>query len=359
MSQTIEKDRPASATARLWASSLCITVLAVMAASGALLDWLANSESMGIWMDRKWAQINDMPVIFARQYLDTEDRVLLMELPTLDASRGGAYFFGASNMKWATRLPELPPDERRYIHNFGTGEGSPYCQRQFVQYLVEHKNLLAAKPEQTLIVYGTGFLNAKPAINTDQAVFSNMWQRYGLYEYGFSSGIQPAPLGPLPAQYYLEKARCSSFVKACMDRFSRCLVPKALRRRQTASDPESLSRMYQRRMGPDWQQNMAIHRQELESFADYVRGHGMQFSIVLLPLATWHRPLPYPPKYRELVVEVCKARSIPLVDLSDLLDDDGFSDHIHANERGLDRLAPALMQIARGHLHHIGALPER
>ena len=83
---------------------------------------------------------------YARQYLDTEDRVVLQDVAELDPSAGGVYFFGASNMKWAMCVPDLPPDERMLVHNFGAGEGSPYFHRQFTEYLVKDKHILRAGP---------------------------------------------------------------------------------------------------------------------------------------------------------------------------------------------------------------------
>ena len=79
---------------------------------------------------------------YTRQYLDTEDRVVLQEIADLDPSAGGVYFFGASNMKWAMCVPDLPPAQRKLVHDFGAGEGSPYFHQQFTEYLVKHKHIL-------------------------------------------------------------------------------------------------------------------------------------------------------------------------------------------------------------------------
>ena len=40
-------------------------------------------------------------------------------------------------------------------------------------------------------MYGTSFINAKPASDSPTTVFSNMWRRYGLYDYDFHKGIEP------------------------------------------------------------------------------------------------------------------------------------------------------------------------
>ena len=68
---------------------------------------------------------------------------------------------------------------------------------------------------------------------------------------------------------------------------------------------------------------------------------------MLLPLASWHQPLPYPPKYRAMIEEFCTTNHVPLNDFSNLLTDDDFFDHIHVNQQGLQKTDAALMDIAR------------
>ena len=356
MVELAEEERIARRTARRWQPAVCLAMLAAIAASAGLLETLVHCEAVGVWMDIRWARMNETPNRYARHFLDTEDRVVLQDIPGLENSGGGVYFLGASNMKWAMRVPDLPPDQRRLVHNLGGGEGCPWFQRQLVEYLVSHEKILEAGPDKTLIVYGTSFLNAKPPADNEFCVFSNLWRRYGLYEYHLATGIRPVAMHPLVRRYCLEKARCSSFVKACLDRGCRSLVPKSLRRRSTSKDAAAYGRMYEARMGADWQANMLAHRDDLRQFLRYVRQERMQSAVVLLPLASWHRLLPYPARYRELVVELCRTESVPLVDLSDLLGDDQFDDHIHVNDRGLDRLDAALMEIARAHLRRTGVM---
>ena len=97
-------------------------------------------------MDRQWAESNEASNEYKRQYLDTEDRVVLAgNRRTWTHPQGGVYFFGASNMKWAMCVPDLPPEQRKLVHNFGAGEGSPYFHRQFTEFLVNHKDLLRSR----------------------------------------------------------------------------------------------------------------------------------------------------------------------------------------------------------------------
>ena len=143
------KDREkALATARIWQPLVCLSLLASIGLSAWATEAAVHSEPLGVWMDRKWAEINDTSNEYRRQYLDTEDRVVLEEVAELDPSAGGVYYFGASNMKWAMCVPDLPPEKRKLVHNFGAGEGSPYFQRQFTEYLVNWKKILRSRPRK-------------------------------------------------------------------------------------------------------------------------------------------------------------------------------------------------------------------
>ena len=346
-------------TARVWQPIVCLSLLASIGLSALAMEAAVHSEPLGIWMDRKWSELNETSNSYQRQYLDTEDRVVLEEVAGLDPSAGGVYFFGASNMKWAMCVPDLPPEERKLVHDFGAGEGSPYFHRQFTEYLVRDKNILRAGPEKTLIVYGTSFLNAKPANDSPNTVFSNMWRRYGLYGYDYHQGIEPFSRGTAWDVYALEKARCSSFVQGLIERAGRMAVPKALRRRKTEKDPAVYAADYKSRMGSQWEEGIRQHRHELQQWLDYLRKEKIDFKIVLLPLASWHKPLPYPPKYRAMLEEFCATNHVPLIDYSNLLSDDDFNDHIHVNSQGLPKIDAALMDVARKFLREKRIWPDK
>ena len=344
-------------TARFWQPLVCLSLLTAIGLSAVLVETAVHDEAFGVWMDIQWSKANDTVNEYRRQYLDTEDRVVLEDVADLDPSSGGVYFFGALNMKWAMRAPDLPQGQRKLVHNFGAGEGSPHFHRQFTEYLVKHKRILQAGPEKTLIVYGTSFINAKPANDSPTTVFSNMWRRYGLYDYDFRKGIEPVLISRPWDTYILEKARATSFVQGLIDRAGRLAVPKALRRRNTNKNAAVYAADYKKRMGENWEEGIEQHRRELQEWYDYVHGKNMQFAIVLLPLASWHRPLPYPPKYRAMIEDFCKANGVPLIDYSKLLTDDEFDDHIHVNAQGLERTDAALMKVAREFLQKKGVWP--
>jgi hypothetical protein len=185
-----------------------------------------------------------------------------------------------------------------------------------------------------------------------------MWRRYGLYSYRLSDGIEPAPAPAVLKGYRLEKARCCSFVQAVLDRSKRALVPAGLRRRRQSKNAEEYARMYAERMGPDWRETLAEHTADMGRLLDYLAALKVRVRMVHLPLASWHKPLPYPAEYRRQIEELCRQKSVPVVDFSDLLSDDEFFDHIHANEAGRKKLSPALVNLGLRHLRERGILPE-
>ena len=99
------------------------------------IESAVHSKAFGAWMDSEWAKANDTSNEYKRQYPRHRGPRRLEDIPDLDTSQGGVYFFGASNMKWSMCVPDLPPNEQMLVHNFGTGEGSPYFNQQFTDTL--------------------------------------------------------------------------------------------------------------------------------------------------------------------------------------------------------------------------------
>jgi hypothetical protein len=345
------------ATARVRQPLVCMGLLAAIGLAGLVLDTAVHSEAFGMWLDRKRVEGNDTPVAYERQFIDTEDRVALSDLAELDPSSGGVYFFGASNMKWGMEVPNRPPEERKLVHNFGSGEASPYFHHQFTNYLIRYKNILSAGPEKTLVVFGTTFMNARPAHDAPKLLFSNLWRRYGLYRYDFQRGIEPVSWGSFWDAYALERARCASFVQGTMVRGAMLAVPRSMRQRRNEKDPAILAANYKRILGPTWEDGIREHRRELQDWFDDLRRQGIEFQIVLLPLGSWHGKLPYPPKYQAMIEEFCKTNHVDLTDCTHLLKDDEFVDHSHPNLQGLPKLDGKLMEIARKFLEAHGAWP--
>ena len=353
-------------TARLWQPLVCFGLLASIGLSVMAIEWAIHSEAFGADGPRVVQGERDRQRIQAaipghrgphraarsgrsRRFAGRRLFLRRLEHEMVDARAGPA----ARRAKTRPRLRR-----RRRVALF-----PPAIPRG---YLVKHKKLLQAGPEKTLIVFGASFINAKAIDDGPTTFFPNLWRRYGLYRYDFGKGIEPVSHGSLLDAYYLEKARCSSFVQGMIDKAGRMAVPRALRRRKTEKDPAAFTADYKRRMGPHWEADIRQHGRELQEWFDYVHGQGMNFAVVLLPLASWHGPpLPYPPKYRAEIAAFCKrnhnpdGQAVPLYDLTSIAGDDDFADHIHMNASGLPKTDAALMEIARKFLKKTGAWPGR
>ena len=283
---------------------------------------------------------------------------MLEELENLDVSRGGVYFFGGSNMMWATACPICRLQQRQLVHNFGVGgESSARYVRQYRRVPREPQESLAGGGRQEPDRLRNLFSQYQAAERYPGNVFTNMWRRRGLYRYDLEAGIQPVPWSDCVREYVVRKGRYASLVHGVLGTLRAWLVPKALRRRKTPQNAELYAADYRQRLGTHWQEDLAAHRRELQQLPTTAEREKMNFVVVLLPLASWHKPLPYPPKYRAMIEEFCATNRVPLIDYSNLLTDDDFVDHIHVNPQGLPKIDSALMDIARKFLQEKGVWP--
>ncbi len=110
-------------------------------------------------------------------------------------------------------------------------------------------------------------------------------------------------------------------------------------------------------MGPHWESEMAHEMEALADMIDYLQTRGVRVVAFEFPLGSWFRELPYAPAFRSQITRACSKRSVPFIDLSDLLDDSDFDDSSHLNHTGQHKLHPVLMEIVLPGLHRASALP--
>ena len=230
-------------TARIWQPLVCLSLLTGIGLSALVMESAVHSETLGVWMDIKWAEVERsgqrLPAAVPRHRRSR--RVAGYRRPG-PVRRRRLFLRRLEHEVGDVRRRTCRLEQRKLVHNFGAGKARPISTGSSRNSWWSHKDILHAGPEKTLIVYGTGFLNAKPANDGPTTVFSNMWRRYGLYRYDFHKGIEPVTLGTAWDAYALEKARCTSFVHGLIDRAGRMAVPKALRRRNDRKKPRRLRR---------------------------------------------------------------------------------------------------------------------
>ncbi len=281
-------------------------------------------------------------------FVDFEERLLLDELPHADYSHGGVYFFGASNVKVSIMPWELPPAIRSRVGNYGVSSANFTQQRQFIEYLIQHRGLLRAGSGRVSVVFGLFYGNAVEVRNRPNGdYFPSLFQRHGLFTYSDRDGIRPVETSALRRWLVTEKAVASNFLRTYLFGLKGRWKP------QLAHDAGEYAAYWSGYLGSDWQAGMASQMGEWAAVIDSLLLRGVRVTAVLLPLGSWHGGLPYPSAFREQAAAVCGQHGVPLVDCSSLLPDDEFQDSTHPNLRGQMRLHRALEDLALRELRAI------
>jgi hypothetical protein len=344
--------------ARIQAAAAAVSLAAVASVCigfGAAGRCSSLVDAMDRVIEHRYAQAKIVPWNHGA-FIDLEDRLLLDELPSDDYSRGGVYLIGASKLKWATRLWELPQEERSLIHNYGIGASSHTGQFQFVRYLVEKRDLLRAGGEKNLIVFGVAY-HCTPFSCGPASFWAELWRRRGLYEYSPEMGISEARRNPLSRFYRVERARVAGMAekaKKCLMVCCERLVRDAPPRRE--HDRDQYCRVLRTFMGRDWIKKMANDTREFALTLDYLRDRNVAVLVVVLPNGSWEDELPFAEEYNKQVQAICQSKGVEFFDWSHMLPDEDFGDTAHTNLAGIAKLQPAFLQLARPHLIQTGAL---
>lgn len=330
-------------------------LLGVLAAITAAAALLAGSPAVLDWIEaRKLAYAARTRTIYSyeRGYTDFEDRMTLAELPAIDASRGGVYFIGSSNLKWGLDTWTLPAAEQARVHNLGIGGTSHTMQAALVRFLVERIGLLRAGGERSLFVFG-GSYHCAGHLDDDRGFFASLWRRHGVYTYAPDTGIDWADAPPLLRALRSERAHVAGFLQGLGRELARGLAGEAVRVHDAARYNEARRTF----MGEDWAAKIERQSDAFVRTARDLRARGAAVTLVLLPQGSWEANLPFHAAYTARMREVCAAHGIPVVDLGDLLEDEDFADSNHFNPAGQTKFTARVMDLARAHLRATGALP--
>ena len=109
-------------------------------------------------------------------------------------------FQGASaigvDLKWATRLWELPADQQLRVHNYGIGR---LTGRQFQLFATSStRESSGRRHRRNLVVVGASYHSTGDGSQDPNQFFASIWRRYGFYTYSAQSGSHPTvnPLAP-------------------------------------------------------------------------------------------------------------------------------------------------------------------
>lgn len=313
------------------------------ARNDALNDWLVNRQLA------KWTTTNSK-FQYNRDYIDFEGRLLYGEIPQADYSRGGAYLIGSSTVKNSILFWELPPDQRQLIHNYALSGSGPTEWNLFLHYLIEHNHLLEAGGGKTTIIFGLYFVDFYEPFQLNDGLINSMFTRHGLYDFS-PEEIRPAALSEAQRYLLTEKARCANFLHFALGHMS-------FRDKPPLSDSQKAQyhRIYADRPLPDYTDRF----RDFGALVDYLHSKDVRVAAYFVPMGSWFRggygELQMARDFHEQADMFCRDKQIPVLNIEDLVPDEGFFDSGHANYKGQQTMHPRLIEFALEQLRETGVL---
>jgi len=336
---------------------MSLMVLLVVVASIFAVDALARNESLVRWIHSRWVEKWQGSNHCAPHwpYFFPGDCVILDHIPNADFSRGGAYYFGSSNLGTGIMPWSLTPEARELVHDYNVPGSNHTDQGNLIRYLIESEDLLAAGPDKTLVVLAIFYGSSKL-----ESWFPNLFT-HGFYTYSREEGMRRTGVPWLYRFLEIEKMRCRWFLVTCrlVLHMKSDLTIDADLIPHTWTKPyaeKEFKKLWTKRMGPDWKENMVVELKALEATLDLLKAKKVPVEIALLPVGSWPRELPFHKPFVEGVKAITDRQSVPLHDFSELLTDDEFVDQIHMNHAGALEINAALTEIALRHLRRTGAI---
>lgn len=329
--------RSAQTIASAWLLALLVGILLLtdLLARDRVLERLLTTGS------RSLAEQNHTVFSYTGNFIDFEERLMLDEIPMADYSKGGAYFFGTSNMKWAFQTWDLPADQRQHVANYGIGGSNHADQLQFIRYLIDYKGFLSGGARD-LVVLGVSFHLAH-VDGPMGGYWATLLRRRGLYSVSNDGRIAPALVGSLERWLRIEQARCTGFIWN-LGRLAQGWVIASLGlSRPVTHNGEKYRQGWREFMGPRWEKNLDEAMVSLRENISLVQSKQAKVEVVLLPQGTWMAQLPFGSRYDEAVRAVCKETATPLIDLSNALHDDDFVNSNHLTVQGQERFRNLMM----------------
>lgn len=339
---------------RRYQATCSLALTAVLLGTCLVTDLLARNRDLERWLtarDSALAEKTGSLFLYTGNFIDFEERLMLDELPQADYSRGGVYFFGTSNMKWAFQTWDLPAEQRRSIGNYGIGASNHTTQLQFIRYLVTYRRFLTAGPNDLVVIGASFHLGHRDDLST--SFFGSMLRRQGLYKITKDDQIVPAPISALERWLRTEKARSGGFIWH-LGRLAKSWAVTFLGRRDRLPHNQAKYRQAWRNfMGPRWRQNVDA---EVDRFRDtvlFLRSRGAKVKVILLPQGTWMDELPFKAYYEAKIRAECRATETPLQDLSRAIADEDFVDSNHLTVEGQRKFRNLIMDEILDHLRKI------
>ena len=214
--------------------------------------------------------------------------------------------------------------------------------------------ILAAGGEKTLVIFGLNFRNARNALlgGTDRDdEFERLWTRHGIYRVDADGSIHPSGLSALAVAAIIERTKITGLLKEL------ATLAEASGRRTRVLNLVASAQEWIDAMGPEWEKKIQSQTLAFAEMVDYLRKRRVNLVAVRMPAEPWDDIFPYERTYFHAMRNICESKSVPIHDLSRLLDYDDFADSIHLNPVGIEKFQNAVMGIALDHLSGTGAVP--
>lgn len=305
-----------------------------------IMDHVAREQAL-------WRETNGF-YLYDGGYVDSGDMILLGELFNGDYSRGGVTFIGSSETRNALTPAMLPEPEQQLIHNYAIGDLRHREIEGYIHMLVEQFGLLEAGGDRNTVILTAYAPLARPKYvgkGADKYV-SELFGRHGLYSYDWKNGIHYNNPLAIKRLYKVERDLDYRFLSLLFD------PPKS----QVAGimSMEKRQKRLPEFLGRDWKETMREEVKHFERTLDYLQAHGARVLVLRPPMGTWLSESPNEKMYRELTEPLLEARNIAIVDYSDILSDDEFSDNVHLRYSGHAQLQALYRELALEQLEGMG-----
>lgn len=330
-------------------SVVSFALLLLLSGIFATVDRLARSPSVGhLFNQHNLAAALKGHEAFARydQFFDKIDYLWMRKLEQANYSKGGVELFGSSVAICSLEDWALPPDQAALIHNYGYSGANTTNTAQFIRFLIDHKGLLAAGPDKSLILLGLTYTDIGNSLQA-RNYFQESILRSGLYEYDSTTGITPIPMSPFQRLMKTEEMRCRSFLMAVNNRWPSSEPPV---------DPRQFRKISVLRMGNCWPILLSAHLGEEAKLLDELKMRRVHVVGVLLPEGSWNEGIPAHDQFMVRIRKLFADESVPLVDCTGIVPDSGFTDSLHCSLEGEPIIHQVLMKISLDFLHQSGTL---
>jgi len=338
-----------SRTAAIMLAVVIVTCLSLLAM--AETPWVKDTIRETAW--KQATRKKQIPLFsFYREFLDSEDRLIHEDLPSLDFTRGGIYLIGASNVAWAVKLWDLPADVRPWFHNLAMKGTNQSDQFDMLRFLVEQRRQAGKEGgSKTLVVFGLSYHSSHNARISQTEVagsLSSVLERHGFYSINPDGTIRRNARPRLYETIVLERTKITGVLKELVN-----LVYTPFKLVRTL-DPKGSADEWRRTLGDRWNEKIDHEVNVFSRSVAFLRERGVRTVVVQMPQPSWDHDTPFEKAFMRGIRKVCQDQAIPVYDFSRLVLDDEFADSVHLTTEGMAKFGTKIVEIGREFLYSTG-----